>query len=629
MNPEVIDQLVEKDPSLESSRPALEAMKEGACCIHRSWGFGQISGFDQDRGMVLIDFEEEDRKSHAMDPVFCIGKLEVLADEHILSKHRANPSEIETLAKKEPVELIIDILSTCEDGCAQSREIERVLAFLLGPVKGKKWWTATKKLLVKDPRVAVPNKKTEPYVLRDEPVKPEQEILQDFFDEKRSKHKIILAEKLFDLASEKEDLQADLPQVLSELTVAIMEARNLSQADRLYGIWVRNNLARDVEEDVEQLEPTSASILEECKDDLPGLANQMPTKFHRRFIDLVTRVYEADWKPLVVNLMQNTTFKFSGECAHFFVDHEESKLLVSSLNKALDEQNLKAPVLLWILKFRDLAKFKKVLSPLISPRLLTAVFSAIDYESLQNATSRRIPLAEILSDDRELLPDILSKGSAENAKDLAQALLLNPGFEDLSKRSLLARFIKRHPEIQSLIGGGGSRSGSSDDSAPVTDDSLIVSQVSYDQKMADLDLLNKEKIPANSQAIEAARELGDLRENAEYQMAKDEQKLLLARQSELQTDLMRAKPTDFTDAPSEMVGIGSIVNLSDSHSGENQKYVILGAWDSDPDNNILSYLTPLGQRLLGKKKGDSVETEVEGNVQSWKIEDLSRWIDSQ
>ena len=629
MNPEVIDQLVEKDPSLESSRPALEAMKEGACCIHRSWGFGQISGFDQDRGMVLIDFEEEDRKSHAMDPVFCIGKLEVLAEEHILSKHRANPSEIETLAKKEPVELIIDILSTCEDGCAQSREIERVLAFLLGPVKGKKWWTATKKLLVKDPRVAVPNKKTEPYVLRDEPVKLEQEILQDFFDEKRSKHKIILAEKLFDLASEKEDLQADLPQVLSELTVAIMEARNLSQADRLYGIWVRNNLARDVEEDVEQLEPTSASILEECKDDLPGLANQMPTKFHRRFIDLVTRVYEADWKPLVVNLMQNTTFKFSGECAHFFVDHEESKLLVSSLNKALDEQNLKAPVLLWILKFRDLAKFKKVLSPLISPRLLTAVFSAIDYESLQNATSRRIPLAEILSDDRELLPDILSKGSAENAKDLAQALLLNPGFEDLSKRSLLARFIKRHPEIQSLIGGGGSRSGSSDDSAPVTDDSLIVSQVSYDQKMADLDLLNKEKIPANSQAIEAARELGDLRENAEYQMAKDEQKLLLARQSELQTDLMRAKPTDFTDAPSEMVGIGSIVNLSDSHSGENQKYVILGAWDSDPDNNILSYLTPLGQRLLGKKKGDSVETEVEGNVQSWKIEDLSRWIDSQ
>ena len=133
---------------------------------------------------------------------------------------------------------------------------------------------------------------------------------------------------------------------------------------------------------------------------------------------------------------------FLGECAHFLVDREESKLLMSSLNKGLDEQILKAPVLLWILKFRELSKFKDLLSPLFGPRLLTAVFSAIDYESLQNASSRRIPLAEVLVEDRNLLPAILDQGTAENAKDLAQALLLNPGFEDLSKRSLLARFIK-------------------------------------------------------------------------------------------------------------------------------------------------------------------------------------------
>ena len=280
-----------------------------------------------------------------------------------------------------------------------------------------------------------------------------------------------------------------------------------------------------------------------------------------------------------------------------------------------------------MIKFRALSKFEALLDGLMTPRLLTAVFSAIDYESLQNATSRRIPLAEILSDDKELLRDILSKGSAENAKDLAQALILNPGFEDLSKRSLLARFIKMHPEIQEIIEGGGGSSSQS--SAVATDDSLIVSQSSYDRKVDDLDLLNKEKIPANSQAIEAARELGDLRENAEYQMAKDEQKILLSRQADLQTDLMRAKPTDFTDAPSDAVGIGSNVTLSNTNSGESQKYTILGAWDSDPDNNVLSYLTPLGQKLLGKKVDDLVETEVEGTVTNWKIEGLSRWVDSQ
>ena len=628
MNTEVIDRLVEKDPSLESSRTVLESMNPGTYCIHRSWGFGVISGFDEDRGMILIDFEDDERTSHAMDPVFCLDKLELLPDESILAQHRKNTDEIDQLAKKEPAELIIKILEQGVDGCMTSREIERILNYMFGSSKAKRWWTATKKVLVKDPRIAVPNKKNEPYVLRDEPVKPEQEILQDFFEEKRSYEKIVLAEKLFDLAAEKEDLQADLPQVLADLTVAIMEAKNLSQADRLYGIWVRNNLARDVEEDVEKLEPTSASILKECEDDLAALADLMPAKFHSRFLDLVARTYPDNWKEIILNLLQNTTVKFSGECAHFLIDREESKLLIKSLNTCLDEQSLKAPVLLWMLKFRGLSKFKDLLGDMINPRLLTSVFSAIDYESLKNATSRRIPLAEILSDDRELLSDILSKGSEENGKDLAQALLLNPGFEDLTKRSLLARFIKKFPVIQSILDG--ERAGSSSMStSSVTDDTLIVSKGSYDRKLADLDLITKEKIPANSQAIEAARELGDLKENAEYHMAKDDQKVLLARQAELQADLMRAKATDFTEAPSDSVGIGTIVDLKDSNSGDKIKYTILGAWDGDPENNILSYLTPLAQNILGKKVGEVVEIDIQGYEQTLVIEGVSRWVDQK
>src|SRR6056300_29451 len=227
MNTEVIDRLVEKDPSLETSRTVLESMNPGTYCIHRSWGFGLIAGFDEDRGMILIDFEDDERTSHAMDPVFCIDKLELLPEESILTQHRKNTEEIEKLAKKEPAELIIKMLEQGVDGCLSGREIERILGYMFGSAKAKRWWTATKKVLIKDPRIAVPNKKSEPYVLRDEPVKPEQEILQDFFEEKRSYEKIVLAERLFDLASEKEDLQADLPQVLAYLTVAIMEAKNL------------------------------------------------------------------------------------------------------------------------------------------------------------------------------------------------------------------------------------------------------------------------------------------------------------------------------------------------------------------------------------------------------------------
>ena len=93
-------------------------------------------------------------------------------------------------------------------------DIERTLSYLFGPVKAKKCGRTPRNFLLKILALPFPTRKSEPYALRDEPVKPEQEVLQDFFDEKRSKVKIALAEKLFDLATEKEDLQGDLPQVL-------------------------------------------------------------------------------------------------------------------------------------------------------------------------------------------------------------------------------------------------------------------------------------------------------------------------------------------------------------------------------------------------------------------------------
>jgi transcription elongation GreA/GreB family factor len=97
----------------------------------------------------------------------------------------------------------------------------------------------------------------------------------------------------------------------------------------------------------------------------------------------------------------------------------------------------------------------------------------------------------------------------------------------------------------------------------------------------------------------------------------------------LQSELMRAKATDFSEAPSDSIGIGSIVKLKDTGSGEQICYTILGAWDGDPDNNVLSYLTPLGQSILGKKVGDDIQIDVEGNSQSLIVESVSRWVDNK
>src|SRR6185437_10191893 len=232
------------------------------------------------------------------------------------------------------------------------------------------------------------------------------------------------------------------------------------------------------------------------------------------------------------------------------------------------------------------------------PRLLSAIFFGIDYEALQAASARRIPLADILSEDPDLIADLLATADPETARDLANTLLLNQGFEELTKKSLLARFIKIFPNIQSLVAAD----------AEGKEEQLLVSRASYDRRRDEYEAIVSKKIPENSRAIATAREHGDLRENSEFKMAKQDQQILMAHKGQLKRDLARARVTDFKDAPVDQVGIGSQVKLT-LPNGSTASYSVLGAWDSDPDRNIISYKTPLGAALLSKKVGDVVKVK--------------------
>ena len=287
------------------------------------------------------------------------------------------------------------------------------------------------------------------------------------------------------------------------------------------------------------------------------------------------------------------------------------------MDRWVSEQGIKSPVLLWIVKNRQTKKYEKTLNSLATPKLLSAIFYAIDYEALQKTTNKRIPLADVLSEDRDLIPDLLADADVETARDLAQSLISNQGFEELTKKSLLARFIRQFPTIQELVTG---------DVSEVKDD-LIVSQKSFDTRQVEYKELVEVKIPENKEAIATAREHGDLRENAEYKMAREDQTTLMARKAQLEVDLQRAQITDFTAVSADAVGIGSIVDLEAGSTGQKVTYSILGAWDSDPDKNILSYKTPLGQSLLGSSVGESVEIEIDNLRETWTVKGLARWVD--
>ncbi len=611
MEAALIDSIIKTNPSLTGQKDKLKQLKKGSYCVHRAWGVGCITDFDESSGKLMVAFENQG-EPRSMDPGFFVSKLTLLPENHIIARHRREPAEIQALLDTNPAEVFLLILSQTPDGSMSVIEMEETLQYLLGE-NYKKWLSPAKKRAAKDGRITFPEKKTDRYQLHSEPVAAEDEALVAFYKTKNVKKKIELASSLLEKTSLSQEIISKLPTLISELNAALSESRILTPSEKLQGSWVRDDLAHLAKIDGSSMQPSAAAIVRESRE-LQELAEKLPSQYQARLLNALMEAHPNDWTNILFDLLKNSSGKFTQECVSFLLDNNQSSTLNEMLNKWLDEQLLKAPLISWILKNRNVRRYSTMLSPLISPRLFSAIFYAIDREAIQNASSKRISLVELLAEDRELVGELLSTATPEMARDLANTLLMSQGFETLTKRSLLARFIKQFPEIQSLI---------STEESTAQEDGLIVSWESLEKRKADYQHLVTVKIPKNKEDIAIAREHGDLSENSEYKMARQDQDTFMAQKSQMEAELRIARGTDFIDCPTDMVGVGSIVELQTS-SGK-ASYTILGAWDGNPEKNILSYKTPLAQGLLGKRTGESVSV----GGQSYTITGLKRYADSK
>jgi transcription elongation factor GreA len=183
------------------------------------------------------------------------------------------------------------------------------------------------------------------------------------------------------------------------------------------------------------------------------------------------------------------------------------------------------------------------------------------------------------------------------ARDAMRRIMLSPLFEELTKRSLLARIVKIYPELERMI------TGAQPAAQPAA---LVVSWSSLEKRKAEYEELVKKKIPENSREIATARSYGDLSENFEFKAAKQMQAVLMRRKGELEQMLHRAQGTSFENVDTSRVSIGTVVTLRDTDSKKEETYIILGAWDGEPERHVISYQTAIGQALLGHKVNDTV-----------------------
>ncbi len=147
-------------------------------------------------------------------------------------------------------------------------------------------------------------------------------------------------------------------------------------------------------------------------------------------------------------------------------------------------------------------------------------------------------------------------------------------------------------------------------------------RATYEKLSAELEQLKTKERGIIAKVIDEARELGDLKENAEYHAAKDKQGLMEARIAELTDVVGRAQVVDPQNLAHERISFGSTVVLCDQESEEEVKYTIVGAYESNPAQGLISIGSPMAKVLLGKEEGDEVALVLPKGRMKYDIEEV-------
>lgn len=136
---------------------------------------------------------------------------------------------------------------------------------------------------------------------------------------------------------------------------------------------------------------------------------------------------------------------------------------------------------------------------------------------------------------------------------------------------------------------------------------------------AELQRLKAEERPRIIRAIAEARAHGDLSENAEYHAAKEQQSYNEARVNELEYKLACADVVDVSKMSGSTVKFGATVSLEDEDTEEKVKYKIVGEFEADVKNGMISIGSPIARALIGKSKGDTAEVTTPKGSRSYEI----------
>jgi transcription elongation factor GreA-like protein len=398
---------------------------------------------------IVIDFAG--KKGHPMQLLYAAENLVPLAPAHFLARKAADLASIKSLVKDDAPAAVRSILESLGGKATVQQISEWLVGDIFNEGEWKRWWESTKKLLKKEGSFMIPAKKNEPIEVRATRVSHGDELMEFFNQARQPKEQAAALDQIVKFHHEFKEPEKQLQPVVATAENAAARHQKTHPEFTFELVISRDDLLERVPSlKTTHIGLTLPKLIVEEEKRLMSILPKLPAAKEKRVLQTLPVALGDRWTARALQLMQASQGRMVAQSPRVLGEAGQHAELRAMLERSIREHSATSDMLIWLSGERDRW------AELITPALLGAILSAMEREQ-HIAPTRGSKLQRLLMEDRQLIGAMFTGADIGDARDAMRKLLLSPLFDELTKRSLLARIVKLYPGLEGMITGASRR----------------------------------------------------------------------------------------------------------------------------------------------------------------------------
>ena len=596
------------------------AFDKGGFVFHRNWGVGIIKNLDNDT--LTINFGNAGG-IREIKLAMAVTALKPLTKDHIwvlkalnYVKEDGKKVPLAEKIKKDKEWALKTIIKSFDNNCDFKRIKAELVPSILTPGEWTSWNTTAKKILESNPIFDVNPNDITMYTVHDGNITPVEKLANEFKAQKAFFARADILMKFFD-NPDMDRPSESFAEMYSYFTGYLKNISKVSEQALASYLLVRRISAED-SQFAFPIKETFADIykrLENPREIFTELKDSKHTHFKEDFLECIKML--PDWNEQYIRLFPTVLdMKLIDQLIKNGFTADVQKLAKTSFEIYKDYRET---VLFFFEKCQDFDWFKAADIP-YEKQLITLInIIELTFREINNhvntTENKKInkKATDLLFENDTIFTYMFSKDETTVKK--MYTLIDDISDIDADKKSTARnKILEKYPDFKFRVS----------EEKTSQPKGMIVTAKKLAEKKAEIDNIKNVELEKNKVELADAKAKGDLKENAEYQAAKEAKHQLEMRLSKLQEELSRAVIFDPTTSTTAVISFATVVTLHDNIENKDEEYTILGPWESDPDNNIISYMSPFGDAILDKKVGDTVKFTINEHNYDYTVKAINK-----